>query len=306
VISALRRDDYLTGLPIVVSVKNGDVTLTGGVGNSYEQERAMDQAYLVDNVKSVKNDLSVEWWEERGVREKAPLPTKEQLAQAVRDELYQDLRITPYDVTVDASYGNVTLRGAVSSYYQKQIAERDARDVVGVAWVSDLLSVRAAIRSDGAVLDDVRATFDSDYSLNGQDIDVRVSEGKVTLSGNVNEYYEKLHAADVASKVRGVWDVVNNIEVNWHPQFTDASLQQRIKDRLSYDGETRWVADRISVKMKDGVATLTGTVYLWSERDEAGRVALLTDGVLSVNNRLTVREANYPWDEWNDGWAFLP
>jgi len=36
----------------------------------------------------------------------------------------------------------------------------------------------------------------------------------------------------------------------------------------------------------------------WSERKEAGRIALRSEGVLAVDNRLTIRGVNYAWDEW--------
>ena len=304
VISAIHRDVYLAALPIQVLVYNGVVTLTGEVGNAYQKERAADRSLGINNVKSVDNKIVVTWWRERGVRERMALLSDDQLNQTVRDALYQDMRVEPFDIAVDASYGHVTLRGTIPSYHQKQLAEQDAREVVGVAWVSNLLSVRTEPRSDDAILQDIRSAIDSDYLLNGQDVKVRVQDGKVTLTGNVNEYYEKSDATTVASKVLGVWDVVNNISVNWFFKFTDAALEQRIKDRLLSHDATRWVADQIKVNVKDGKATLTGQTYDWSERYEVGRIALSTDGIKSVENDLTVIDVNYPWDKWNSPWFY--
>jgi len=305
VIAAIHRDVYLTGLPIQVSVYNGLVTLTGEVGNAYQKDRASERCQWINNVKSIDNKIEVKWWRERSVREKLESPSDSQLKQTVRDALYQDMRIEPFDVTVDASYGHVTLRGAVPTYRQKQLAELDARDVVGVAWVSNLLSVRTEPRSDYAILHDIQSAIDSDYSLNSQDIKVRVQNGMATLTGNVNGYYDKSHATTVASNVLGVWNVVNNISVNGFFNYTDAALAQRIKDRFLSHDATRWVADQIKVKVKDGKATLTGNVYTWPERNEAGNIAFITDGIWSVVNNLTVNGVSYPWDEWNGLWLFL-
>jgi osmotically-inducible protein OsmY len=124
--------------------------------------------------------------------------------------------------------------------------------------------------------------------LNGEDIGVRVNDGVVTLTGNVNEKYERTHADQVASRVTGVLDVVNLIQVNPPPKYTDAALERRIKDRLRHDAETRWVADQIRVHVHDGEAVLEGTVNFWSERDEAAHVAFRTDGISSVNNNIRV------------------
>jgi osmotically-inducible protein OsmY len=306
VISAIYRDEYLTGLPIQVSVDNGRVTLTGEAGNAYQKERAGDDAHFVDNVEKVDNKIAVKWWKEKGSRAEMPLPTDDQLQQSVHDELYQDLRIDPIGIAVDASYGHITLSGTVPNYPQKLLAERDAREVVGVAWVNNILSVQSKRRDDRGIRHDIETAINSDFSLNGQDIHVRVANSVVTLSGNVNEYHEKFHAADVAGKVLGVNDVVNNIVVNLFPKYTDTALTTRIKDRLASNWETSWISDRINVEVENGVVTLTGEVVTWSERDEAGRVSALTDGVFSVNNLLTVANVPYPWGETYDSWPHIP
>jgi osmotically-inducible protein OsmY len=288
VVATIARDVYLTGLPITATVKEGTVTLTGTVGNWLEKERATDQAYCVSGVRHVKNDLSVEWWKEYGVRKSTPAPSDDQLQKTVRDELYEDLRVDPFELSVDASLGWITLRGSVPTYFQRGIAEQDARDIVGVTGVTNLLSVGPFPRSDNAIKSEIVSDVASDYSLNGQDLTVSVNHGIVTLTGNVNEYYEKYHATDVATRVKGVCDVINLLEVNRPPKFTDSALAERVKDRLRQDDETRWVADQIHVSVEDGKATLTGDVNFWSERDQAQHVAFLTDGIWSVDNQIKV------------------
>jgi osmotically-inducible protein OsmY len=57
------------------------------------------------------------------------------------------------------------------------------------------------------------------------------------------------------------------------------------------------VADRITVKVNDGKVTLTGQVDSWAEYREAAQVTLLTDGVWSLDNQLTVAAAKYPWPQ---------
>lgn len=299
VLASINRDVYLVGLPINVAVKDGVVTLSGSVGNRYEWDRAINAAW-VGSVKSVKNDLKVEWWENRGVRRKYPLPSDAELKQAVKEELYKDLRVEdPFEIEVDCSYGHVTLHGSVPTYYQKELAARDTKNIVGVGWVTDELMVKANWRDDAAIRRDVEARFDSDYLINGQDIQVRVKDGVVNLYGNTNTYNEASHAVDVASRIPGVVNVVDNVHVNWFFRYTDAKLQQRIKDRLYEHDETRAAADSIKVSVTDGIVTLTGDVPLWSERKEAGEVAFLTEGVRGVDNRLTVEGVSYPWDEWH-------
>jgi osmotically-inducible protein OsmY len=186
------------------------------------------------------------------------------------------------------------------------LAERDAREVVGVAWVTNLLSVQSERRDDQRIELDIQSAINSDYSLNGQDIRASVNNGTVILDGNVNEYYDKYHASDVVSEVLGVKNLVNNIAVNSFPKYSDAALRERVKDRLSSNWETSWVSDQINVAVTTGMVTLTGEVATWSERDEAGRISALTDGIYSVDNQLTVANVNYPWDEQYDSWFYTP
>ena len=127
---------------------------------------------------------------------------------------------------------------------------------MGVAWVSNLLLVSVGMRSNAAILLDVQFELDSDYWLNGQDIQGRVEDGIVTLSGKVNTFYTKTRAADVVSRIPGIRDVANTITVKWIPMYSDAALKARITRHLEANWETRWVAGHITVSVVDEVATL--------------------------------------------------
>ncbi len=298
----LQRDVYLVGLPIKTAVMDGVVTLSGEVGNAYQKSRAGEDALWIGNVTNVKNDLAVVWWKAQGVREQRPVPSDAELAESVHEELYEDLALSdPWDVAVTAQGGNVTLRGTVPTYHQKQMADQDTRDIVGVAWVSDLLEVKPVPRDDRAILDDVKFGIDTDQTLIGENIQVQVKDGVATLTGDVDKFYEKAQAARDVAGVLGVVDVVNNIKVDWEPKYGDAAIRERIDDRLMANWETWPVVDRITVSVANGKATLTGSVDTWGEHDEAARVAFLTGGVWGVDNELKVDGAPYAWDQWFAG-----
>jgi osmotically-inducible protein OsmY len=257
------------------------------------------QDVWVGNVRSVKDDLNVEWWENNGVRETSAAPTDAQICTAVDTDLMQDLRIVdPFGITAQCTGGHVTLRGNVPTYHEKLLAEQDAKDVVGVGWVTNDVVVKAEWRDANAIRSDVMARFDGDYRLNGQDLMVRVKDGVVTLKGSTNTSFERQHAVDVASRVPGVLRVADDITVDWDYQYTDQTLKKHILDRLREHDATKWVADDITLNVNDGKVTLKGDVPLWSERKEAARIAFMTDGVRSVDNRMTVEGLKYPWNEW--------
>lgn len=296
--ASLHRDVYLSGMPISVNVENGVVTLSGHVGNAYEKDRAEDDAHWVSNVLEIKNNLSIEWYDEDGVREDRKWLSEEELAGVVRKALNQDSRLAAYDITVVAQYGHVTLDGVVSTHYEKRIAEKDARNVVGVAWVTNNLITRIDQREDWAIEGDIDFNLSTDAVLKPFDVSATVVNGTVTLTGVVHTWYQKIHAYDVASRVLGVKNVVNKVVINREKWKTDAELVKAVKSRLKKDWKTWWISNKINVTVKDFVATLEGDVHTWAQRNKAGELALHTTGIRKVDNRLTVKGFEYPWDEY--------
>jgi osmotically-inducible protein OsmY len=264
----------------------------------YQKERAASDVRWIQNVTEVENKLKIIWWENDEVRQNPPMLTDSELAKAVKDELYQDLRIIePFEIKVEAISGHITLEGTVPTFYEKKLAGKDSRDVVGVTWVSNLLKVKSELRPDNAILSDVKFELMIAPPLTAQIIDATVKDGVVTLTGNVDTFYEKIEAEEVAGNVKGVVDVDNEIHVKWSPRFTDIELAKRVESRLKSNWETHWVADQINVSVDKGFVTLSGDVNLWSERQEAARLAYFTDGIRGIENRLTVKGIDYPWNE---------
>jgi osmotically-inducible protein OsmY len=303
VVAILGRDVYLTGMPITATVQDGIVSLSGSVSNAYEKDRAADDVRWVEKVVDVKNGLTVEWYDNHGVKSNNETPSDDSLKQAVRKSLDQDSRLVSDDITIRTSLGEVTLNGSIGSYYEKKIAGQDVKNVVGYAWLTNNLVVRGDEREDWAIEDDVDFNLDTDAVTEGFNLDVRVKKGIVTLTGKVNSWYQWSHAYDVASRVRGVTSVIDNIDVsgaystngsNWN---RDANLVKSIKSRLRSDWTTWWVADKINVTVRSGVATLDGDVNTWKEREEAADRTLQTSGVSEVDNRLTIKGIAYPWDQ---------
>ena len=77
------------------------------------------------------------------------------------------------------------------------------------------------------------------------------------------------------------------------------AVADEIRSSFKWHWATHWIADRIHVRVEEGVATLTGDVDSWAQRREAGQVAFDTEGVWKVVNRLTVKGYDYEWENWN-------
>ena len=305
VVAKLGRDVYLESLPIAVAVKNGMVTLTGTVGSAYESSRAYDAVRWISHVKGLENKLKVDSWRDHGTRTKKSIPSDSELRDAVRNELKADSRVNTADIEVAVSYGSVTLTGTVYSHKEKKTAEQDVRDVIGVAWVSNKLFPRVDERANWVVKDDVAFNLNTDATTEGFDIGVKVKDGIVTLSGTVNTWYEKSHAGDVSSRIKGVRDVINRLGVGYYRpeavtrEHSSAQVTKEIRKGLAANWSTRWVADDIKVAVDGGVATLSGEVDSWDERSEAADIAYTTKGVWEVRNKLSVKEYDYRWDDYD-------
>jgi len=296
--ATLARDVYLTGLPITVTVDKGVVNLTGIVGNAYERDRAADDARWVRGVADVSNNLDVDWLFDRGSVARRRVLGDDEIKAAVRAELDQDRRLDPTGISIGVDMGTVTLKGTVYSRAERRIAELDAKDVVGVAWVNNRLFAQVDARDDKIILNDVDFKLDTDFATADLDIGATINHGTVTLSGEVDNWYERSRAAMVAADVTGVKEVVNHITVASSSWKLDADLTASLKHNLTWNWTTWWVHDDIGVTVHNGVATLSGDVNNWAERTEATNVALNTPGVWKVDNRLTVDGYNYPWSEY--------
>jgi BON domain-containing protein len=75
-------------------------------------------------------------------------------------------------------------------------------------------------RSDERIEEDINEWLTDHGDLDATDIEVKVNNGEVTLSGSVDSRWAKRIAEDVAESVSGVKDVNNNLRVtqNWQGQ----------------------------------------------------------------------------------------
>jgi len=136
---------------------------------------------------------------------------------AVLEAVRSDPRIPhPEEIAVAVDDDGVTLRGTVGSFSQRRSAVRDARAVDGVDYVFDDLSVRlldAAQRSDAELRGMALQAIAWDTDAPAELIDVKVTDGWVTLAGTVTWQFESDAAYEDVANLFGVIGITNEIRV---------------------------------------------------------------------------------------------
>jgi osmotically-inducible protein OsmY len=211
-----------------------------------------------------------------------------QLRQDVVDELEFEPSVNAAHIGVAVDKGVVTLGGHVGSYAEKTAAVRAARRIRGVRAIADDIEVRYA--SDKKTSDDEIAKraidiLEWDTVVPSGSIDVTVREGWVTLSGNVDWYYQKKAAEEDIQKLSGVRGVINTIEIK--PRLKADDVKKKIEDALKRHAEVEAKEIRVTVRDNDRVI-LEGKVDNWDERYAVENAAWSAPGVRSVEDRLLV------------------
>ena len=209
-----------------------------------------------------------------------------QLRQDIIDELEFDPSFNGEHIGVVVDKNIVTLTGHVNSYAEKLAAIAAARRVKGVHAIAESIEDRYSYQNK-TVDDQVakRASENWDVVVPTNAVDVLVQDGWVTLSGNVNWYYEKISAEDDVRKLSGVRGVTNKIAIR--PPVDSANVKSKIESALKRHAEVEANAIRVTVQNGNKVV-LEGKVDNWDERRAVENAAWSAPGVASVEDRLTI------------------
>ncbi|MCW5756802.1 MAG: BON domain-containing protein [Phycisphaeraceae bacterium] len=211
-----------------------------------------------------------------------------QIKTDVLNELKWDTRVDETEVGVQVKGGVVTLTGHVPSYGKKIAAVEAAHRVHGVLDVVNELDVRLPMswrKTDQDVAQAVRHALQWDVLVPDEHISTTVSNGVVTLKGDVETWTQRADAESAIRRLGGVKGVTNLISVK--PRSADpAAIKRQIEQALERQAERE--AGRIGVSVVDGVVTLTGKVRSWSERRAVEGAASFGNGVRRVDDHTTV------------------
>jgi osmotically-inducible protein OsmY len=138
-------------------------------------------------------------------------------------------------------------------------------------------------RTDTEIAQAVRRALEWDVFVLNERITSTVTDGWVTLAGQVERWSQREDAERAIRNLTGVKVVVNNITVTpAKPVIGDVrkAIEQALERRAERD------ARQIGVDVRDGTVTLTGPVHSWAERKSVLAAARFTAGVRDVEDHL--------------------
>ncbi len=220
------------------------------------------------------------------------MPDDQTLQALVMEELEWEPSFDAAHVGVAAKDGVVTLSGFVDSYAAKAAAEGAASRVRGVKAIAEEIEVRLAQdhkRSDPEIAERAVRILAWDVEVPADRIQVKVEHGLVTLTGEVEYFFQKASAEADVRRLGGVRGVVNLVRVApGAPRTTDpVAVRQKIESALRRNAEVE--ATHILIGVEGGRVTLRGSVKTWWERQVAETAARSAPGVLEVSDEIEVR-----------------
>lgn len=201
------------------------------------------------------------------VGQKLQRPTDSEITSAATTQLYYDQYFQPGSVKINTVNGIVTLEGEVDSLRSKERAVRIIELARGVKSVINYINVQKVTKSDQQIKQEAISALHLDPTTDAYNLNLKVKNGVVTMSGKLASYAEKELSKWVVKGISGVREIKDKLDVEWKEKRTDVEISQDIRGRIKKD--PLLTAYNINVKTKDGVVVLSGKVGSNAEKAKA-------------------------------------
>jgi osmotically-inducible protein OsmY len=211
--NAIKWEPLLNAAEIGVTAKDGVITLSGVVDSYSKKVEAENAAKSVTGVKAVAETIEIKYG---GSYKK----NDTEIANEVLNAWKWNWQVPNDKIKVKVESGWVTLEGDVEWNYQKEAAKDAVVFLTGVKGVSNNIAIKIEAK-DAIEQSDVECAIDRNWSLNEENINVKVSGNKVTLTGEVGSIYQKEEAGRIAWNAPGVCSVKNELLVEYDYSYAD-------------------------------------------------------------------------------------
>ncbi|MBD3343385.1 MAG: BON domain-containing protein [Candidatus Lokiarchaeota archaeon] len=206
VVDQLYWDYRVDASKVKVKIDGSTVNLEGSVANYNAKNNAELDAWSIEGVSIVHNNLEVEY------PPTLELPTDEEIKTNVESTLILNNDIDSSTVDVSVTGGIVTLKGSVDAYWKKVKAENLISDLTGVISILNKLTIvptKSFVDQD--IAEDIISSISRNINVDVENVNVKVENGVVTLSGTVSDWSAYTATMEAARYTAGVVDINDNL-----------------------------------------------------------------------------------------------
>jgi len=217
------------------------------------------------------------------------LTKDELLVDYIKDQLEEKMQASAMDINVTARDGAIQLSGFTDVLSEKNFAGEITKNIKGVRKVENSITIAMDSKiTDKHIEKEVIERLASDHKADMvAGVGVKIQDGVANLMGTVDNLKEAHVAMDIASMVRGVKDVVNNVKISTLGAVDDVTINNTIHQELR---DSNVLDERdIATEVKNGKVTLQGYVNSSSEVEFAKEISMGIEGVRKVRNNLRIR-----------------
>jgi len=153
---------------------------------------------------------------------------------------------------------------------------------------SDGMLSRSADR-DGDLTKAVQKVISSDANLEGYGLKAGVIDGTARVSGVVDTLAEKKHLDALVRDIPGIKGYEDGVSISTDGQVLDSHLEMEVAEEIAADEN---ITSQVEIRVKDGIAYLSGNVRSDEEEKAAVHAASKARGITGVTSHITTGETN--------------
>lgn len=212
VVDSLFWDTRIDASQVKVEVDGGIVTLSGSVPTFEARRAAEEDAWIIEGVDQVRNQVAV-----RIVDPEPPLEDAD-LLDRINCVLAWDADVDAKTIQPAVDTGTVILRGRVRYLWEKVRAEQRIVGLAGVKTIRNELEVYPVEAiPDETIASRIVDALVRNLNVEANTVSVKVDQGRVTLGGTVPTHAAHSAAVEAARFTDGVIALEDRIEVRGLP-----------------------------------------------------------------------------------------